>query len=671
MNIFSWFKKPEAEATAAESSAVDFFSADNARDVAVADVEVTRAAAIEAQPEPSQQAARDQATRHQASQFTENMTSEVVRVLESAQVSAQSPATEQNIERRAVPNIASPNLAQNITPLGAPLAFAPQPYGMNEPRRFRDYTDPRSRPYSPLTVDTLRQLAQSYDVLAACVAHLKDQVIKTPLRIAPVDDKDQSATTAKQVKEATAWFDVNGGLGGVGTTRLEFEGRWLDDLLIIGAGAFYFDFATAGAWMDNTPDSVLAIDASTIRPLVTPWGFAPDDESPAFEQVVQGMSVARFRRRELMYQGLPIFAQSHSPYFQSPIELAALVIMTALKSDEWNRTWLTDGNVPDAFIAVPKEWTPDQIEVYSGYFDALLAGNSRERRRAKVVPDGVSLNHQQSRKDADFQAFEQWMMERVCSVCGVNPASIGHHGDTYKDSQDIARTSTRENRVAQLLLFRTTLYNELCRRKGWDRVRVADMEPDAENAQARASRLQSEIGSGQKTINEARQEIGLEAQEGGDVLLIGSNLVPLSRVIAPPQETPQEVSQLPDGSPDGSPDENASDDDAGSAEQPQNAQSGLGDDEKDDEKKAERVLDVSQDVSQSNVTNDSVSRALKQWERKCLNRLARGQVARCDFSDDAIGEELEHRVLDALNVCESKTDVRAAFDSFGEVRTNA
>lgn len=524
------------------------------------------------------------------------------------------------------------------------------PYAMQDPYRFRTPQDPRWRPYSPLTAESLRAFARSYDVLAACLAHLKDQVLKTPFQVSPVDKEDTSEKTAQQRRDALAFFDMEGGLGGLEDTRLSFEGKWLDDLLVVGACAVLMEYTTVGSRADNNPDYVLAIDASTIRPLITAYGFSPDADAEVYEQWIQGVKVCGFTRDDLIYRGMPIFTQTHTPYPMSAVELLAAVIMTALKSDEWNRAWLTDGNVPDALITVPESWTLEQMQDFTEYFTALLSGNARERRKAQVVPAGTTMP-QATRKDQDFQAYEAWLRDRTCSLMGVNPASIGHHGDTYKDSQDIASSSTRENRVAQLLLFRNVLYTEICRRKGWSGIHVTDRETDAEDAAEKARRHQMLIQAGLRTINECRQEDGVEPSRdaGADKLLIRGGMALLESLASPPgppAPEPPASNGIPAGEP---PTEPGRDNGAGKEVAPDREPEADGGEQPVESEKAESK------------EGESIERMLRQWERKCLNRLGRGQHPCCDFVSDGMDSDTAQMVVSRLADCETRGDVREAF----------
>jgi len=407
-------------------------------------------------------------------------------------------------------------------------AAAPPAFAVSDPHRFRPAPDPRFRPYSQVSVDTLRLLGRTYDVLASCIAHLKSEVLQVPVKFVPIDDKDDSEATKKQVKDAAAWFRSAGGLGGYGSTRAEYEGKLLDDLLIVGASAINLGYETRGSLVDGNPDWARAIDAATIAPLVTPYGFAPGENEYAYEQKIMGVTTASFTRRDLIYSGLPIFARTDSPYYLSGVELLVMVVFTALKSDEWNRTWLTSGTTPDWWIEVPQDMTTTQYEEWREIFNLMMAGNSAERHSPHMAPGTVKPGN--SRKDQDFQLFEHWLRDRTCAIMGVNPASIGHHGDTFKASQENAAEST-ENRVEMLLQWRKAHYDDLLARKGWPLLEcIADL-PDGEKASERATRHQIEITTG-RTINEVRREDGLEPIDDpiADQLLIASGVQLLSQL---------------------------------------------------------------------------------------------------------------------------------------------
>lgn len=383
----------------------------------------------------------------------------------------------------------------------------PPLYAFDTPSLYAQHHSARQRPKSRIDLETLRRLASTYDPMRACIQHLKAEVAAVPGKIVVRDPLDQSSTA--RINQASEWFfSRHGGLGGLGRRRRHFEDEIFEDALVLGQFAVHVEETRGGI-----PYEVNAVDAATIRPKVNSFGWI--DPADAYEQQVMGVVVRpSLSMSELIVDGLN--AVSYQPYFVSPVEWLIGVALSALKADEWNRTWLTDGNVPDQLIAVPKDWTPDQMQAYAGYFDALLSGGSdlRERRKAKIVPDGTKPVWSQSRKDSDFQAFELWLLRRTCSIFGVQPASIGYAGEQYKVSQEGSLRQTTQFGVGRLLELRKDLYDELLDRLGYPELEWRNVVEGEEDPLERARRLQIAVGGPWMTVAEARQEEGLSGSEG-------------------------------------------------------------------------------------------------------------------------------------------------------------
>ena len=368
------------------------------------------------------------------------------------------------------------------------------------------------------------------------MTHLKSEVVKVPLKIVAKDEEDQSRATQRALEEANVWFSEEGGLGGVGVRRAVFEAQMLDDILVVGAAALHFGYATVGARADRKPTEIRAFDSSTIQPLVTPYGFPIGDESPAFSQWVQGIQIGQFTRDEMIYEGLPAYAVTHTPYFGSPTEQAAVQIYTLVRVDQWNRVWLTEGSGHKRWLKLNESVTPSQALEWLEMMKLQTQGNDQERHGMGIAPG--EMTGEESRKDQDFEAYEHSRIDRVCLSYGVNPASIGQHSRQYKDSQEAAMDSTREGMVADLLLWREDLYNRILRRMGWEMLAVTeDVPPPNESAQERTTRQAAEIGGGGRTINQIRAENGDDPVDGGDELLFPASLKPLSQIMAPATRT--------------------------------------------------------------------------------------------------------------------------------------
>lgn len=491
------------------------------------------------------------------------------------------------------------------------MAF-PQPqsakhpiYGYDYP--YRSYTPmaPTRRPDSPVTVSTLVKLADTYDVLRDCIQHLKREVTAVPIEISVKDGKTPSGRAEERIAKAMNFLSRKGGIGGIGVSRSEFEGKLLEDLLVIGAAAVWYHPTVGGSVYQ-----CLAIDAATIRPASDAYGFPAD---PPYEQWIQGMKTGDYDYSQLSYTGLPINANSRSLYYKSPVEWLINVVNSALRADQWNREWLVSGNTPADMIAMPPEWSPDQVIQWADYWDSKLSGETKERVKTKFLPAGSQKVGSNTRKDQDFQEFELWLLRRTCACMGVQPASIGFAGEQYKVSQNDSMESTSAFGAGVILEWRKAFYDDLLERLGFPDLEVLNINAREEKIAERAQRNSTLVSGAIKTPNEARQDEGLEPIEGGDTLFISSTLRPLEQALEPP-----EPPAMPGAKPT-----------AANANEP------------DEDDKQDRAA------------------ALRLYEKKSINRVKAGKPAFCSFESEYLPDA--GAIAEALRGCNSIDDVREEF----------
>lgn len=482
-------------------------------------------------------------------------------------------------------------------------------YAMNTPWPFVTPQPPYRHPGSLVSVDTLRRFSQNYDILRACIMHIQQEIATTIPTVAAIDGNDKSPETAAEIKAAQKLFTRKGVLGGPGKTVMAFETAWVEDLCVVGAAAFHFQPNRGGGLF-----AVRHVDAVTIRPVLDVYGWPPMTEDEiAYEQWVMGLRVQQFSRRELLYEG--IYARTNNPYFWSPVEFLILVVQAALSADQWNRNWLTDGNIPDTLISVPETWTPDQIIKYSQYFDALLAGNIEQRVRGKFVPGGMKVLDPKSRKDQDFQAFEMWLLRRCCAIMGVNPASIGFSEGLYKQGHEASLEQTSAFGISTIMQYRRNTYNDVLERAGFTRVEVKQITERYESPLDRATRHQIEIMVGETTPNEARKESGKPPLPDGDTLLVQSAMVPLSAAIKTPNIPAAQAGAQAKGQ---------------------------------DKKTSNRGF------------------VLRQWKTKAENSVKRGKSAAVPFLTDALTSLERAWIEQGLAQCTTEAEVRAFFEDVSQ-----
>jgi hypothetical protein len=365
------------------------------------------------------------------------------------------------------------------------------PFALDQPHQFWLTTSPRRLPGKIYPVDSLRAWARHFDPLASVIGYLKAEVASIPIEWVA---KDTERPADDQVRTMKEWVSDVGPLGG-DTTRRVFESRILDDALVVGAYAVWYQRSRGGLVL-----SCDAIDAATIKPRVDTSGW-PDETIP-FEQWVIGVPVAQFRPGELRYDGL--VPRTDTPYFDSLVERAVSRITAGLHLDEWNLAWLTDGNVQAGdTICLPEHWTPEQIEEFGQRWNAKAATKAG-RQSVNFLPAGSQRVADHSRKDQDFGEYEVQVIRRICSLFGVMPASIGYVGEQYKVTQGDSMGQSRRVGVGTLLQMRKEFYDDLARRCGCPDVECRNVEDDWERQKETVDTATKAAGGPVCTVDEAR-----------------------------------------------------------------------------------------------------------------------------------------------------------------------
>lgn len=399
------------------------------------------------------------------------------------------------------------------------------PYALDNPWNFRFTTSPKRLPGKAYSTIQLRAWADDYDVLRSILEYLKSEVAAIPIKVIVKEGFDP-ADVESQILEANEWIGDNGPVGGDATRRV-FESKIMDDALIVGSYAVWYEKDRRGRVI-----SCHAVDSSTIKPCVDALGW-PDREKP-FEQWVMGAWVASFKPGEIRLDGM--FPNTRLPYFTSPVEWAVRAILAGINVDKWNDSWLTEPSVKNSdVVTMPETWTPEQIQKFAEFY--RLQGQSMgERQALRFLPNGAEVVGSFSRKDQDFAGFEMQVVRRLCGIFGVQPASIGYVGEQYKVTQGDSMDASRRVGLARLLSLRKEFYDDLLRRLGFDMLEVVDVEDDTDRMAKHTDIAVKACGGAFKTINEVRAENGLAPVEGGDVI---------PGVSSEPEE-PEEIESMPD-----------------------------------------------------------------------------------------------------------------------------
>ena len=383
---------------------------------------------------------------------------------------------------------------QPLAPMAPPEVKGRQfdyPFGANI-----NYT-PRSD--SAIGFAELRALADALPLLRAVIETRKDQIAALDFSIRS-RDPSAGAAAAPRAKAALAFLDR--------PDRRHSFAAWLrmllEDMLVIDAATIYPRLTRAGALY-----SLDVVDGSTIKPLIGEDGRAPEPPDPAYQQVLHGVPAADFSSDELLY--LPRNVRAHRLYGMSPVEQIALTVNIALRRDVATLEYYRAGSAPDAFATLPKEWTIDQIKQFQDYFDALMSGNLGRRRMLKFMPSDFRL--QEMRQPPLKDQYDEWLARVICYAFSV-PASAFVSQVNRATSETLRLQAAQEGLVPLKAWIKDALDRVIQVYLGAPDLEFVWVGDDAIDPLQQAQTLQILVGSGIKTTEEARADLGL-APAGG------------------------------------------------------------------------------------------------------------------------------------------------------------
>lgn len=258
----------------------------------------------------------------------------------------------------------------------------------------------------------LRELADAWDLLRTIIENKKDLVVGAEWVIVHESDEDGEDPDKKpdpRIKEVTDFFQM--------PDKVHTWKTWLraclEDMFVIDALTIYPRMTRGG----KKPYAFDFMDGGLIKPVIDDQGRRPEPPDPAYQQILKGIQAVDYAADQLVYY--PRNVRTNRVYGYGPVEQIIVTVNIGLRRQAYQLQYYTEGSVPDALIAVPEGWQPDQIAQYEEMWNATMQGNTAERRHAKFVPHGTTMfaTREQTLKDE----YDEWLARVACFAFGTNP----------------------------------------------------------------------------------------------------------------------------------------------------------------------------------------------------------------------------------------------------------
>jgi hypothetical protein len=411
--------------------------------------------------------------------------------------------------------------------------------GRPEPRRYEyqvaqniNIVPTRLVPFS-----TLRDAGDSIDILRRCIEVTKSKMngldfdivlgADASEKIAAESGGDHVRAMAKARQKYTDeinrlrefWENPDKANG---YTWQDWINIAIEDILVIDALAIYPQPTVGG---DLYGFQIL--DGSTIKPLIDDRGMRPLSPNAAFQQILYGFPRSEFAATEEDPKADGEFTsdqlaymvrnrRSTTVYGFSPVERALPLADIYLRRQQWIRAEYTDGVMPELMFTTDEDWgtNPDLLLAYERILNDDLAGQTEQRKRARLLPKGLTpiVNEGYGEKFKD--TLDDYLVTSICGHFGVQPAEIGFSpksglgGAGFSEGQaengEALGIGPLANWISKQLTNLSYTYLGMPRELEFKLMTSQRMDTE-ENAR----KNQIEVTSAGKSVNERRSELGL------------------------------------------------------------------------------------------------------------------------------------------------------------------
>lgn len=363
----------------------------------------------------------------------------------------------------------------------------------------------------------LRALADNCDLVRLAIETRKDQITRLRWDVQPIGGETSRDEDTKADEIVAALRKPDGR-----STWQSWLRMLIEEVLVTDAPAIYPRKLNNG-----TVYAFELIDGAMIKVLADADGRTPQPPSPAYQQVIKGLPTVDYTAEELIY--MPRNPRVHKFYGYSPVEQILLTVNTALRRVVSQLQYFTEGNIPASFASVPKEWSPQQIEQFQRYWDAVIEGDQAYKRKVRFVPGDTKVTNVREAPLKDD--FDDWLARVITYAFGL--PSTQFNKQATRTTSDTLQEAAEEEGLSPLKAWVKDVVDHLIQQclgiAGYEFVWIAE---DSLDPQSQAAILQGYQKIGSLTVNEVRQKIGEDPVEGGDVPLIytASGAIPLAMV---------------------------------------------------------------------------------------------------------------------------------------------
>ena len=296
---------------------------------------------------------------------------------------------------------------------------------------------------------TLRAAADQIDILRRCVEVIKGKISGLEWDIVlgqDASEKIMSESGGDHVRAMVkAREDFNDDIYRLktfwenpdksnGLTFTDWLNIALEEMLVIDALAIWPQKTVGGDLF-----GLQILDGATIKPMLDDRGMRPQAPQAAYQQILYGFPRAEFSANqddpkadgEFTSDDLAYLVKNRrttSVYGYSPVERALPLADIYLRRQQWIRAEYTDGVLPELMFSTDATWgtNPDLLRAWENILNDDLAGQTEQRKRARLLPTGITPITNDSYGEKFKDTLDDFLIASICGHFGVQPTEIGY-----------------------------------------------------------------------------------------------------------------------------------------------------------------------------------------------------------------------------------------------------
>ncbi len=220
-------------------------------------------------------------------------------------------------------------------------------------------------------------------------------------------------------------------------------------------------------------------------------------------------------------------------YGLSPLHVLARTVNLDLSMGDFAKTYFQNSGVPSGLLKIKRRLTSqEEANAIRARWRSTFGGVNNMHKVAVLDDDAEYQQMASSPKDMALTELHYMTESRICAVFGVPPilisANVGLARSTfanYREARFSFHSETLEPMINRIVRFLNNCLEYEFEYEGTLRADLTEMKSFLDDRDSMSSRSASLFGAGIITLNEARDIVGFDAVDDGDIRRVPMNII--------------------------------------------------------------------------------------------------------------------------------------------------